>query len=114
QIATGAGPHEIVISTDNRFAFVSNRASGTVSIIDVRKLVQINNIKISPNPVSMALSELSKAIYVASETEGTITVINEQSGQIVTRMKAKPGLRSIRFQPGGRYGFAINTQENTV
>lgn len=114
QIPTGAGRHEVVVGSDNRFAFVSNRESGTISIIDVRKLAQINDVKMSPNPVSMARSELSKAVYVASETEGTITVVDEQSQQIVARMKAKPGLRSIRFQPGGRYGFAINTQESTV
>ena len=114
QIATGAGRHEAVISSDNRFAFVSNQESGTLSIIDVRKLVKISDVKISPTPVSLARSELSKAIYIASETEGTITVIDEQSQQVLARMKAKPGLRSIRFAPGGRYGFAVNTKENTV
>ena len=62
----------------------------------------------------MARSELSKAIYVASETEGTMTVIDEQSQKVLARMKANPGLRSIRFAPGGRYGFALNTKENTL
>lgn len=114
QIETGAGRHEAVISSDNRFAFVSNQESGTLSIIDVRKLRKIGDIKIGANPVSIARSELSKAIYVTSETEGTITVIAEQSQQVLTRMKAKPGLRSVRFAPGGRYGFAVNTIENTV
>ncbi|MGZ8842143.1 MAG: YncE family protein [Pyrinomonadaceae bacterium] len=114
QIPTGSGRHEAVISSDNRFAFVSNQESGTISIIDVRKLLKITDIKISPNPVSLTRSELSKAIYAASETDGTITVIDEQSRQVTARMKAKPGLRSIRFAPGGRYGFAVNTKENTV
>ena len=114
QIPSGAGPHEIVISSDNRFAFVSNRESGTLSVIDVRKLAKINEVRIGSTPVSIARSELSKAIYVASETDGTIAVIDEQSQQVLTRMKAKPGLRSVRFAPGGRYGFAVNTKENTV
>ena len=114
QISTGAGHHEIVISSDNRFAFVSNRESGTVSVIDVRKLAKINDAMIGATPVAMARSELSKAIYVVSETDGTITVIDEQSQQVLTRMKVKPGLRSVRFAPGGRYGFAVNTKENTV
>jgi YVTN family beta-propeller protein len=114
QISTGAGLHEEVISSDNRFAFVSNQESGTVSIIDVRKLQKITDVKVSPRPFSLTRSELSKAVYVASETDGTITVIDEQSRQVQARMKAKPGLRSIRFAPGGRYGFAINTKESTV
>jgi YVTN family beta-propeller protein len=114
RILTGAGHHELIISGDNRFAFVSNQESGTVSIIDVRKLAKTEDVKVGSNPVSLGRSELSKAIYTVSESEGTITVIDEQSQKVVTRLKAKPGLRSIRFAPGGRYGFAVNTKGNTV
>jgi len=114
QISTGIGQHQIVIGNDNRFAFVSNAKSGTVSIIDVRKLAKINDVNVSPNPVSMAISELSKAIYVATQKDGIIVVIDEQSQKVLGRMKASPGLSSIRFAPGGRYGFALNTKESTV
>lgn len=113
QISTGAGRHEIVVSSDNRFAFVSNREAKTVSIVDVQKLAKINDVKVGPNPVSLALSELSKAIYAVSETDGTIAVIDTQ-GQVLTRIKAKPGARSLRFAPGGRYGFVLNTVQSTL
>jgi YVTN family beta-propeller protein len=113
QISTGAGRHDTVVSSDNRFAFVSNRESGTVSIIDVRKLEKITDVKVGPGPVSLALSELSKAIYAVSESDGSVAVIDAQ-GQLLTRMKAKPGSRLIRFAPGGRYGFVINTNGSTV
>lgn len=114
KIPTGAGQHEVIISNDNRFAFVSNRASGTVSIIDIRKLEKLSDVNVGSQPSSMALSELSKAVYVAGEGDGTITVIEGQSQQVVARLKTKPGARSIRFAPGGRYGFVVNTKENAV
>ncbi|HKU76603.1 MAG TPA: cytochrome D1 domain-containing protein [Pyrinomonadaceae bacterium] len=113
-IPTGAGQHDIVISNDNRFAFVSNRANGTVSIIDIRKLEKLSDVNVGSQPSSMALSELSKAVYVTSEGDGTITVIEGQSQQAVARVKTKPGARSIRFAPGGRYGFVVNTKESAV
>jgi YVTN family beta-propeller protein len=113
QISTGAGRHEIVVSSDNRFAFVSNREAKTVSIVDVQKLAKINDVKVGPNPVSLALSELSKAIYAVSETDGTVAVIDTQ-GQVLTRIKAKPGARSLRFAPGGRYGFVLNPMQSTL
>lgn len=113
QISTGAGQHEIIVSSDNRFAFVSNREAKTVSIVDVQKLAKINDVKVGPNPVSLALSELSKAIYAVSETDGTVAVIDTQ-GQVLTRIKAKPGARSLRFAPGGRYGFVLNTMQSTL
>jgi YVTN family beta-propeller protein len=114
KISTGAGEHDIVISSDSRFAFVSNRDNDTVSIVDVQKLEKAADIKVGPAPASMAVSELSKAIYVASETDGSVTVIDEQSRQVTARMKTKPGARSIRFAPGGRHGFVLNTKESTV
>jgi len=114
KIATGAGGHDIVISSDSRFAFVSNRESETVSVIDVQKLEKLSDVKVGPGPASLALSDLSKAIYVASENDGSITVIDEQKQQVIARLKTKPGARSIRFAPGGRYGFVLNTKESLI
>ena len=113
-IPTGAGQHDIVISNDNRFAFVSNSETGTVSIIDIRKLEKLSDVKVGPQPMALAASELSKAVYVGSQGDGIITVIDEQKHQVLTRMKTKPGARSIRFAPGGRYGFVINTTQSAV
>lgn len=113
QFPTGAGGHEIVVSSDNRFAFVSNRESKTVSIVDVQKLTKMNDVKVGPNPTSLALSELSKAIYAVSETDGSVAVIDAQ-GQLLTTIKTKPGARLLRFAPGGRYGFVVNTKQSTI
>lgn len=113
QISTGAGRHEIVVSNDNRFAFVSNRESGTVSVIDVAKLVRVKDVKVGSNPVSLALSELSKAVYAVSEKDGLVTVIDAR-GEVLTQIKVSRGARMVRFAPGGRYGFVVNTVENTV
>ncbi len=113
-IPTGAGQHDIVISNDNRFAFVSNSETGTVSIIDIRKLEKLSDVKVGPQPMALAASELSKAVYVGSQGDGIITVIDEQKHQVLTRMKTKPGARSDRFAPGGRYGFVLNTTQSAV
>jgi len=114
KISTGAGKHDIVISNDNRFAFISNSASGTVSVIDIRKLEKLSDIKTGLQPASLAISELSKAVYVAHEGDGIVTVIEEQGHQVLARIKTKPGARSIRFAPGGRYGFVLNAKQNAV
>ena len=113
-IPTGAGEHDLVVSNDNRFAFVSNRENGSVSVIDIRQLARVKDIAVGAGPVSMSLSELSKALYVANESDGTVTVIEAQTQAILARMKTKPGARSVRFAPGGRYGFVLNTKQSLV
>jgi YVTN family beta-propeller protein len=111
QIATGAGRHELVVTADNRFAFISNRESGTLSVIDIAKLEKIKDVKVGPNPVSLALSELSKAVYAV--TNDSVAVINTE-GEVLARIPSKPGARMVRFAPGGRYGFLLNTAQSTV
>lgn len=113
-IPTGAGQHDVVISNDNRFAFVSNRESGNVSVIDIGRLAKVKDVSVGVGPTSLSLSELSQALYVANENDGTVTVIDQQGQQVLARMKTKPGARSIRFAPGGRYGFVLNTKLSTV
>lgn len=113
QISTGVGRHEIVVNNDNQIAFISNRESGTVSVIDIAKLAKVNDVKVGPSLTSLASSELSKAVYAVSETDGSVAVISTK-GEVLTRIKTNPGSRSIRFAPGGRYGFVVNTAANTV
>ena len=46
--------------------------------------------------------------------EGSITVVDTRSQQIATRIQMKPGIRNVRFAPGGRWGFVPNPKENVV
>ena len=64
-IATGMGHHEIAFSDDDRYAFVSNRDEGTVSVIDVRSLEKVADLETGPVPISLAYSPLGKALYAA-------------------------------------------------
>ena len=44
-IETGAGHHDIAFATDNKFAFVTNRDDGSLSIVDVRELKKLKDVK---------------------------------------------------------------------
>ena len=117
-LKTDPGQHEIAFTDDDRYAFVTNTGTGTVSALDIRRLLQqaefrFKNIKVDSTPVGIAFSPLSKAVYVASE-DGTITVIHAERHEILARMKTPPGLSSLALQPGGRFGFATNPAVNAV
>lgn len=114
RIRTGTGPHEIAFSTNDRYAYISNRDAGTLSIIDIQRLTKIKDITMGRLPAALAFSPLSKAVYIALEAEGTIAVVDVDTQAIVTRMKARPGLRSLRFTPDGRWGLAVNVKEHVV
>jgi YVTN family beta-propeller protein len=113
QLETGNGHHEIAFSSDSRFAFVTNQEDGSVSVIDVQKLAKVKDLK-TGTPTAVAFSKLGNALYLVNETDGSITVVDTRSHQIATRIQAKPGIKNVRFAPGGRWGFVSNAKENVV
>ena len=114
QIKTGAGPHEIVLNDDDQRAYVTNKEAGTVSIIDVPRLATLKEIKVGAKPVAIAFSSVSQTAYVACEGEGTILAIGGAKQDIITRIQAEPGIRTIQMPPEGHYGFALNSIKSVV
>lgn len=113
-IKTGAGPHEIAFNDDDTLTFVMNREGGTVSIIDIRKLANIKQIKIAAKPVALAYSSLSKTAYVAGENDGTILAIGGPKQDVIGRIEVEGGVRTIALPPEGHFGFALSATKNLL
>jgi YVTN family beta-propeller protein len=113
-IATGAGHHEIALSDDSRWAFVSNRGAGSVSVIDVRTLTRVRDLPLGGQPISLAFSSLSKMLYVADAKQGVVHVVRPGDFGSVQRIAARPGLGPMRFTPDGRWALVANTGEDRV
>jgi YVTN family beta-propeller protein len=114
RIRTGRGHHEIAFSGDDRRAFVTNRADGTVSVIDVARLAKLKDVRTGGVPISIATSPLSGAVHVADGKSGRITVLDPGTGEPRATIEARPGLGPMRFSPDGRWGFVVNPAERAV
>lgn len=114
QLDTGAGHHEIAFTDDDLYAFVTNQQSGTLSVVDVRKLARVKDLKVGSQPVALSFSSLAKAVYVANAGDGTVVVVGGEGHEVLARMKGQPGLHALRFLPGGRFGFVVNRATNEV
>src|SRR5262249_23132807 len=64
RIRTGIGRHDIAFSDDSRFAFVTNSAQDTVSVIDVRTLKKRGDVQTGKVPVSIDFSKTGQVAYV--------------------------------------------------
>jgi YVTN family beta-propeller protein len=114
EIPLEAGHHEIAFSANSLFVFVTSRDKGTVSVIDTQKLKKVKELETGSLPVSIGYSKLAKSVYIANEGDGSIVVLNEATHEIAGRIATKPGLKTIRFDLTGRWGFAANAKENLV
>lgn len=113
-VSAGAGLHNIAFTSDSRFAYVTNSAADTVTAIDTKTLSKVADIKVDKTPVAVAYSSASDSIYVATINGGTLTVINPAKQEITKAIPVKRGVVAFRFDPSGRYGFAINQIESKV
>ena len=111
-IATGAGAHDVAFA-GNRFALVTNRDAGTVSVIDIQKLKKVADLHAGSAPVSITWSPLAQTAYVAAE-DGTITAIAGEQPHVIAEMKAEKGLSAIRSTPDGRLALAVNPAKNHI
>jgi len=111
-IATGKGRHEFAFSADSRTAYASNADDQTVAVIDTAQLTSHQSVKSAARPVALAFSALSQSLYAATEN-GRLLVINAngEAGQPIDT--GKP-LKTLRFSPDGRWGFALSQTDNKV
>ena len=114
RIPTGRGNHEIAISNDNAFVFVTNRDDGTLSIIDIRKLKKVKDVSTGKGPVSVAFSKMARMAYVTNERDGTVTIVGGEKLEILARIQAEPGVSQLKFAPGDRYGMLLSPGTNRV
>ena len=114
QIEAGAGAHDLAISADNRWVFVTSRAAGSVTVIDAARLSKSHDIKAGAAPASVSYSQAARAAYVADEADGSVTAIDPARPEPAARIQTKPGIVSVRFAPDGRHGFAVNRKESAV
>jgi YVTN family beta-propeller protein len=113
-LPTGRGHHELAFSADGRRAFVTNRDSGTVSVVDVETLRKVRDLASGPAPISVAVSPLSQALYVADGKSGEIVAYGGEGLRVLGRARARPGLGPMRASQDGRWVLAVNPSEHAV
>jgi len=113
-IPTGSGWHELTLSDDSRYAYISNGLSGTVSVIDILSLEIIATIHTGENPTNLAWSKQAKTVLVGHKAAGKITVLDGYNHKILTTIQAEPGIEQIAIAPNGRLAFVVNSNEDFV
>ena len=83
EIEVGKEPWCVAITPDDAKAYVTNMASGTVSVISTFKQKVIDTIKVDTEPFGCALTPDGRQLYVANQSSGTVSVINTKNDKVV-------------------------------
>jgi YVTN family beta-propeller protein len=161
RIPTGHDPHELVITPNQRFAYISNYAppGDSVSVIDLvegRQAAQIptgayrriHSAAITPDgqyayftagqtgyvvEIDTAANEVTRGIpthgeishmvmvspdartlYTANIVSENVSVIDRESGGLITQVPCEAGCEGLMFTPDGLHLWAANQNAGTI
>lgn len=126
-VAVGETPHEVAISRDGRFAYVSDNGvlwmdyegpgGNTISIVDVadRSLAGTLPLGKFHRPHGIALDPRSSRAFVTAENPDRIVLVDLDSQSVISDFdNGGSDPHMVTFGRGGRWGYVSNTASNTV
>ncbi|NVZ71122.1 beta-propeller fold lactonase family protein [Pseudomonas costantinii] len=99
-LTVGTQPHYVCISSDAAWAYVSNRDSDSVSVIDIKARKVIQTISAIPKAFVMVLSPDDSRLYVGNIDSQTVTVIDTATRTVLLKFPVASAYQL--------YGLALN------
>ena len=105
-VSTGSGTHSVSITPDGTLAYAVSPFGNRVVVISLKKIAVVTSIPVGENPVAIAIDPQGKFAYVANYLDGTISVVDVDSGsptfnQVVTALRVGGGPSDLAVTPDG-------------
>lgn len=96
------------------FAYVSNGASNTVSVLDLVYLRQDRTLQVGSQPTGMAVNPMRNEVYVVNTLAGTVSVIDTDANRVVATVPVHKLPYFIDVDASGHRAYVANSGSNTV
>ncbi|MHC8293915.1 YVTN family beta-propeller repeat protein [Pseudomonas sp. LB3P58] len=113
-IPVGDAPFGIAVSPDGTRAYVCNRNSHTVSVIDTATNRVLTNIPVGKEPVGAAVSPDGTRAYVSNQVSHTVSVIDTATNRVLTNIPAGNIPWGVAVSPDGSRAYVSNYNSHTV
>jgi len=109
EIGVGEEPRCVAVSPNDRFAYVTNGISGTVSVVNLAQRRVVRTIRVGTEPRGCALTPNGTLLYVANHTEGTVAIIDTVTRQVVGTVEVGRNPMAIAITNNGDENDADET-----
>lgn len=113
RIPLSAGYHEMVFSADGRHAFISNRQSQSLTIVDAAALKIVREVDLGFEPISLMFADQSALLWVVNAKAGKIHRFDVK-GNPIDHWVLEPGLGPIKLTPDGRHALMVNPSQHLI
>jgi len=117
-LPTGRGPHELVITSDGRWAVSTDYSGGdSLTVFDVRNLRVVRTIDLEdyPRPHGILLLPGEQEVIVTSEASRNLVVVNFHRGEIVSSLSTEQrGSHMVALSADGGRAYTSNGGSDSV
>jgi len=119
-VPVGQGPHELVASSDGKWAFASNYGTGsapghTISMIDVAALKELRRIDVAPLGRPHGLAFANGKLYFTAEANKAIARYDPSADRIDWKFETgQEATHMVLVSRDGRRIFTSNIASNSV
>ena len=96
------------------YAYVSNSADDTVSVISTSDNTVINIVEVDNGPWGVAVTPKGESVYVTNSLDDTVSVISTSDNTVTDTIVVGDGPRGVAVTPNGDHVYAANNLEDTV
>lgn len=96
------------------FAYVSNGAANTVSVLDLVYLRQDRTLQVGQNPTGLAANPKRNEVYAVNTKSGSVSVINTETNTVVATIGVGRRPYFISVDPDGKRAYVANSDSHTI
>lgn len=113
RIPLPSGYHEIAFSGDGYHAFISNRQSKSMTIVDATTLRVVREVDLGFEPIGLVFVDKQSLLWVVNAKAGRIHRFDVR-GNPVDNLVLEPGLGPIKLTPDARYALVVNPSQHWI
>lgn len=113
RIPLPSGYHEIAFSGDGYHAFISNRQSKSMTIVDATTLRVVREVDLGFEPLGLVFVDKQSLLWVVNAKAGRIHRFDAK-GNPVDNLVLEPGLGPIKLTPDARYALVVNPSKHWI
>jgi YVTN family beta-propeller protein len=96
------------------YAYISNGASNTVTVLDLVNMRQDRVIAVGAGPSGLAVNPRRNEVYVVNTGSGTVSVINAETNTVAATIRVQRNPYFIDVDTRGERAYVANSGSNNV
>ncbi|MGI4827859.1 MAG: YncE family protein [Janthinobacterium lividum] len=96
------------------FAYVSDGATGTVTILDLVNLRADHTIQVGRQPTGLAVNPVRNEVYAVNTGSDSVSVIDAETNRVTATIGVHRAPYFLSVAPDGKRGYVANSGSNSV